>query len=550
MASPFGGVPIGPASLVALLLAGLVAVAAVYWLDGRRRWGRHLRQRFVLGVPWGTVVVVAVVVAVYLFIQGAFGRLREPVVVAFRSWSYRYPLGMVTAAFAHSGLSHVTGNLLSTVVFAPVAEYAWGHFPTERGSQSFAAYRTNPYARIAGFVVAVLLVGLATSVFVPGPLVGFSGVVFAFAGFAVVTKPVTAVFAIVGSRVVRVVYYSLQDPVLSRQATTQFVEPWWAGIAIQGHALGLLLGVLLGMALLARRGTRPAARHVWFAALVFAVTESLYAFYWQFGADRFVMFRGAGLAVVFVGATLIVAAVSTGNRRIVPRSTLTVRQIAAGLLLAMVLGIGLAAVPYNAVDITDTAENGVDVRDYTVMYAEDVPHEYVQSVRIPVIGDRLVRTVNASGVIVESDRREAWEEVIPTGRLAHRGSSAVQLGGLGWRETVVANRSTWNAVDAGTTYKVYLRRAGQAPRLAFAAEPVTVAPTVAGVNVTIEPVRGGYRLNATRNASLLDRTPMPAVNQSVRLAGLTMDRREDELFAVHDDTRIRIARYQRGRRQG
>jgi membrane associated rhomboid family serine protease len=550
MAGPFGGFPIDSASLVALLLAGLVTAAVVYWLDGRRRWGRQLRQRFVLGVPWGTLIVVGLVVFVYLFVQGAAGRLRDPVVVAFRSWSYRYPLGMLTAAFAHSGLSHITGNLLSTIVFAPVAEYAWGHFPRARGSQSFDSYRTNPYARIGAFVATIILVGLATSLFVPGPLIGFSGVVFAFAGFAVVTKPVTAVFAIVGSRVVRVTYYSVQDPVFTREATTRFVEPWWAGIAIQGHALGLLVGVLLGVAVLARRGTWPAARHVWFAVVVFAVSESLYAFYWQLGASRFVMFRGAGLAAIFVATTLVVIAISAADRRILPRSSLTGRQVAAALLLALVLGIGLAAVPYNLVDITETAEDGIEVRDYTVSYAEDVPHGYVQGVRIPVIGDQLVGTVNASGVIVASERRDAWEEVVPAGRLAHRGRDSIQLGGPGWRETVRVNRTTWNAVDAGATYKVFLRRPGQPRRLSFSADPVTVAPTIAGVNVTIEPAEKGYRLNATRNGTTLDRASMPAVNASVRLAGLTMDRRTDELFAVHEDTRIRIARYQRGQKQG
>ncbi|MFB6375368.1 MAG: hypothetical protein ABEN55_20140, partial [Bradymonadaceae bacterium] len=40
------------------------------------------------------------------------------------------------------------------------------------------------------FVLGGLLVGLATSLFIPGALIGFSGVVFAFGGYALTTRPV------------------------------------------------------------------------------------------------------------------------------------------------------------------------------------------------------------------------------------------------------------------------------------------------------------------------------------------------------------------------
>jgi len=542
--------PIETVSLAAMVVTATLALYGIYRLDGRRRWGGTLRRRFVLGVPWGTVIVAGFVLAVYLFVQGAFGRLHEPVVVPFRSWSYRYPLGMVTAPFAHGDLGHLTGNLLSTVVFAPLVEYAWGHYPTERGSRSFGSLRTNPYARIAAFVVAVLLVGIATSFLVPGPLVGFSGVVFALAGYLIVARPVLAVFAVVGRTVVSLVYHSALRPVVTATAEPRFVEPWWADVAIQGHALGLLLGLVLGILVTARRRETPAARTVWFSAIVFAASEALYALYWQFGSNRFVMFRGIGLAVIFLLATMVVLGVATEEPPSVPRSELSLRHVSVGLLLAFALGIGIAAVPYNAVDIHGTDPDGVDVRDYTVTYDEDVPHGYVQAVHIPFVGDRLTGTVEASGVIVVSERRDAWREIVSAGQLGHDGRRSVVVGGLGWREELIANRSTWDAVDAGATYKVYLRRAGERPRLTYRADPVRLAPTVAGLNLSIEPMRTAYRLNVTRNGSVIARSPLPAVNESVDLAGIRFERRSEDLFAVHNRTRIRVASYQAGRRQG
>ncbi len=549
MAVPVEPVSLGLVSLLALVVAVGLAVFVVSRLDGTKWMGATLRRRFVLGVPWGTVIVVLFVVAVYLFVQGAWGRLTDPVVVGFRAWSYGYLIGMVTAPFGHSGLGHITGNLLGTVVFAPIAEYAWSHYPTERGSRSFGSRRTNPYVRIGIFVLAVLLVGLATSFLIPGPLIGFSGVVFAFAGFAIVTKPILAVFAVVGSRVVDLLYYTSLNPIVSVRARRQFVEPWWADVAVQGHALGLLVGILLSTLLVVHRREVPRARYLGFALVVFAISESLYIVYWQFGADRFVMYRAAGLAFVFLLAAATVYGVAATDRNLFDRTRLNTRQVAVGALLAVVLAIGLAAVPYNLVNIGPTESDGIQIRDYTVSYEENVPNAYLDSVTLPVIGDQLTATVNASGVIVHSDRRDAWIEILSEGQLAVAGRGTVTVGGLGWRERVIANRSTWNAVDAGDTYKVYLRRPGGPPQLVFRDEPVRLAPRIAGLNLSIEPTREQYVVNATRNGTVVGRRSMPAINESATLAGLAIERDGNELFAASNGTRIRVARYQTGREQ-
>ena len=62
---------------VGLVAALAFALGAVWYYEGRGRWRARLTDRFVLGVPWGTLVTVAVAV------RGAIdtrGERRSPVV--------------------------------------------------------------------------------------------------------------------------------------------------------------------------------------------------------------------------------------------------------------------------------------------------------------------------------------------------------------------------------------------------------------------------------------------------------------------------------------
>ncbi|MFB6352625.1 MAG: hypothetical protein ABEJ92_00915 [Halobacteriales archaeon] len=153
-----------PATELAVGLAVVGSLAVVRWLDRRHDWGPARRSRLLLGVPWGTLTTGLFVLAVYLFVQGGLHHWRAPLVIPYRSWSYLYPLGMVVAPFAHNGVGHLTGNLLGTVVLGTLAEYAWGHFPTGRGAQSFAGWRSNPYVRaFVLFPAGVVGIGLLTS---------------------------------------------------------------------------------------------------------------------------------------------------------------------------------------------------------------------------------------------------------------------------------------------------------------------------------------------------------------------------------------------------
>jgi hypothetical protein len=397
---------------------------------------------------------------------------------------------------------------------------------------------------VAGFVVVVVLVGLATSLFIPGALIGFSGVVFAFAGFALVTRPVLGVFALVGERVVRLLYFAVDNPVLVARGRQQFVTPYWADIAVQGHALGLLLGVLLGLAVARRREEWPDVGRIWVALLVYAVAKSLWAFYWYLGGTQYVLFRGVGLATVAVLAGLVAVAFARRDAVLVPRIGLSRREAATGLLVAGVLAMAVAAVPYNTVAVSGGTESdiGVQVRDYTVTYAEDVPNRYVGAVEVPFLGDAF--SVNASGVVVVSDRRNAWEVVTPAGDLKVRGRVSVPVGGLGWRETVVVNRTTWSVLDGGATYKVYAHRPGEPRREVFRADPAVVPAVVNDSRIAIRPSDGGYEVAVARNDTVIATGPVPAPTRNVTVGDIRFNRTGSRLRAIYGGTRVPIAKFQ------
>ena len=102
-----------------LLLAGFAVSLGVLYRIARPRgaWARRLRSRLLLGLPWGTLAGMALVVCVYLFLQGGIVDLHRPVTFAFQATGFSNPLGMVTAAFAHQNFGHLFGNLAGALVF-------------------------------------------------------------------------------------------------------------------------------------------------------------------------------------------------------------------------------------------------------------------------------------------------------------------------------------------------------------------------------------------------------------------------------------------------
>jgi membrane associated rhomboid family serine protease len=551
MASPFGGLPVALLSRVGLVLALGIAIFGLARAGLLDDWRSRLSDRFVLGVPWGTVTVVAWLLFVYLFVQGGWHNPYDPLVVPFRSWSYFYLEGMFFAPFGHNGQGHLVGNLVTTLSFAPLVEYGWGHYArTERAADSRVLGR--PAGRVAVFVAGVFVMGILTSLFVPGPLIGFSGVVFAFAGAAIVVYPLGTVVAILASNVFSLLYRSWTDPVFVAEAQQRFIVPPWADVAIHGHALGLLIGIWVGIRLLRRTGHRPDLSHVWIAGLVFGVAEALWAFYWPVSPSRFALFRGLGIAAVVVFATVIMVAVSGSDRRLLPISSepgagirgrlaaVSTGRAALVVLLVPVVVLAVVAVPFNVISVDETSvDDGVEIGDYRVTYAVDVPDLAVEGVPLRFLEDRL--QVTRSGVIVVNERRNIWEAVIQEGGLAFRGRGRVTVGGLGWRETVFVNRTTWTVVDGGETYTVYVHRQGEPRKQVYIDDAVQVPAVLDGKRVAIRPTRKGYRLHVSENETILAQGPMPGPGENVTLANLTFDREGKNLVASYNRTRIHIA---------
>ncbi|WP_255196219.1 rhomboid family intramembrane serine protease [Halorarius litoreus] len=528
-----------------IVLTGLLSVAVVVALARPAGgWGHRLRRRFVMGVPWGTLLTIGVVIAFYAFVQGAVDGWRNPLVIPFRAWSYFYPTGILTAGLAHAGEGHLVGNLLGTLVFGSLAEYAWGHFPSRRGSQSFRSLPENPFARIAVFPLACVAAAVLSGVFGLGPVIGFSGVVFAFAGFSVVRYPIATVILLVGSDLVTLVYRALQTPVLPGSAGPAFTTPWWANVAIQGHAVGFFMGLVAGVLLFRRRGSVAPAGRVWFGALAFAAAKGLWAVYLIRGGGQFTLFRAGGVALLFVLAALVVSAARASDRDLVGAIDLSRREAAVGLLVTVLFALALVAVPYNLLTIEDASVDAnvtsIEARDYTVLYAEGTPDRYVGAYDLPIVN---TSGVTSSGVIVASEERGIWWEAVSKGRLAFSGRQVVRVGGIGWEERVVANRSGWNTVGGPTAYKVYLKKGGPENdrQLAYLSPPAPAEPTIDGRNVSVAPTAGGFELVIARGNETLGRSPLPGVNETRTAGGLTFVRNETRLFATANDTRVRVA---------
>lgn len=547
-----------PVHRLAVVVAFLVAVGVVWAIDRPHGgWGRRLRSRLLLGVPWGTLLSVALVVCVYLFVQGGARNPYRPVVIPFRAWSYLYPEGMFWAGFAHANFGHVTGNLLGTLVAGTLAEYAYGHFPRDRGASSFSSLRTNPYVRALAFVpAAVFVCGLLTALFALGPVIGFSGVVFAMWGFALVHYPIGAVVALAGSSLVRLLWNAFRNPVVEASAGTSYSAPSWAGIAVQGHALGLFLGVFAGLYVLRHRDRRPSALRLFAGTLLFGVSQGLWAVYWYLGNESYRLFRAVGTSLVVVLAVVVAAAGAASAAPLVRRWAVDrpegFREAArsasprAVALVALCLGFGVIvgpAVPVNMMTTTDEPLPGdpVEIEGYEITYAEDVRDQTVSVIDVEAFGQSTA--VNTSGVIVRNPDRHIWTTALTKGRLAQDGAGQVRVGGTGWREDVNVRRAGWRAVGGDPTYRIDLTH-GNETRTAFVSEPSEAEATIDGRNVTLAAVEGGFDLRVTRGNETTS-APLPATNESVVVGGITFEREERRLYAERGETRVRIANAER-----
>ena len=613
---------------------GLVAaaLAVVYKTDRPAgAWTRALHSRFLLGVPWGTLVAVAGVVGVYLFVQSGFENPDRPVVIPFRSWSYLYPEGLLWSSFAHANRGHITGNLLSTLVAGGIAEYAYGHFPGGRevdeetgtlrsvlptreslpsraslrrvrsegvtgfglgavglptlASLSASASRSDAASlaerpRVRAFVVvpvAVALFGVASALFALGPVIGFSGVVFALWGFALVFYPVGTLAALAGATLVNVAYRTLRDPVVTTGASGSYGPPGWANVAIQGHALGLIAGIFAAVWLVRRRREREAraddpksdsqatgssggsgttALAAFGAVLLFGASRRLWAVYWYLGNERYELYRALGLGLLAALAAIVALAVAGRDEPLRPEAAVpdpdtirgalrSVTPAAVGLILlasALAVVAGPGVVPnLVAVDDGDLPGDPIEVEGYQVTYAENVEDEVVGVVDVEAFGRST--SVNTSGVIVKNADREIWTTAVSRGNLAFWGYRAVDVGGTGWRETVWVQRVGWVAANGGPAYRVDAVR-NETRSTLFTSEPVRAEPRIDGRNVTVAAVEGGFELRVA-HGNETERAALPATNETVALQGIAFVREEDAVFAERGETRVRIATRER-----
>lgn len=336
-----------------VVLAALTATLAVGWRAGGREWWRERTAgRFVYGVPWGTLLTVAGVVAFYLLAQTGLTHWNDPLTLPFRTWSYLYPTGLLTAGVAHGSPAHLVGNMAGTVAFGVVAEYAWGHYPpAERDDTTLLAsgsggLLTRPLVRVAAVPVAMVGAAFVTSLFSLGPTLGFSGAVFAVAGFAVVTRPLAGVLAVVGSSAVRLLFEALSNPIVRATAEAGAPgPPSWARIAFQAHMLGFAVGVVLAVVLLRSRDARPRPARVLFGTGAFGLAQSLWLLSWS-GGDEFVLYRGAGVVVVCLWTLAVTVAASGSDRPLLGErsdGTRTAVRVLGTLWLALV-ALGLVGV--------------------------------------------------------------------------------------------------------------------------------------------------------------------------------------------------------------
>jgi membrane associated rhomboid family serine protease len=529
---------------VAIPVVVVLSFALVRRLDAPSgRWGRRLRSRFLLGVPWGTFVSVLGVLAVYLVVQQGWSNWRNPVTLPFSSWSYLYPVGWLLAPFSHTGPGHLVGNLTTTLAVAPLAEYFFGHFPSKRGENPFFSRTTNPWIRaFVVFPAGVALVGLATSVFAWGPIIGFSGVAFAFVGFALVRCPLMTVVAVSAQGAIRTAYRAMRDPVAFGSASRNFGNPWWFGIAVQGHALGLLLGILLGVLVLYRRRERVSALRLWTGAVVLGMSMTLWALWWYRGESTYVLYRGWG--VVFVVALAVLTTVAaTADRRPLFGDVSRQQVGLLALLLPLAVMVGVA-IPVNLTAVGDAGAPGdgpaVEVRGYEVTYAEGVQNQKVSAIDVSLFGE--TTDVTTSGVIVVNDDREIWTQSVSKGRLAFGGRARVRVGGVGWAEDVRVKREGWSAANGPTAYQVWLRGPDDDEWThAFASSPATAGPTLANRSVEVVPANGTFYLRLTGDNVTVGTAPIPARNESVRLGPVRFERQDRTLFAAVNGTRVQVA---------
>lgn len=498
----------------------------------------RLRHRLLWGIPWGTVVCVVLLLVIYYFVQRGWWHGGRPVIVAFTASSLFDPTGWLFAGFSHSSPGHLRGNLITLLVFGPIVEYFWGHYPPKVRHRLEPTWARNPWIRaFVLFPLGVGVIGILAALFSWGPVIGFSVGAYALIGCALVRYPLLTVVGIVARETVRELYRFIADPVVISETVVRAVRPSWYGTAVQGHLLGLLLGVIVGIALLRYRDERPPLAVLWICAVFVGIAMSVWELWWIIGPEQFILFRGAGIALVIAVATLIAVAVSRPESLHVSMSV-PLRRIAVIVLIVTVAFMGVASLGINLAVVEAPDEPvALTVEDYDIYYGENIPDGMVNIVDIEAFG--LTTDVQTSGVVVVSEDRNVWRQTLSAAQLQNRGHRAFTVGGIGWSQDVEAFRSGWVPVGNETVYQVWFRADGDWKH-AYASDPRTAEPVVANHTFTIEAIEGAYALSVEYNDEI-ERIGVPPVNESVTVGDVIIHHTDDRLVVEENATTVTIA---------
>ena len=525
-----------PAAIIVALT--ISAGIAVWFTRDRYAPIRAMRARFIYGVPWGSVLVLGLVVLVYLFVQDGRTSLTQPVFLPYVNWSYLYPTGVILAPLSHGSLGHFISNISVALVLAPIAEYIYGHYPPDDPWRLERPLWDRPVVRaVVIFPGVAMVVAIVSSLFAWGPVIGFSGVVFALAGFTAIKYPLITLIAILARSALSQLGNALFNPVVEASVRETVSQPGWVGVSFQGHALGFLLGVVLAIALLHRRPhDSPASPlRLWFGLSVLALTMSLWAIWFSQGSERYVLYQGLGVALVFVGVALILIAALTSGRSI--WGGLTRRHVAiVGILVPLVL-LSLVAIPMNVLEVSeyDRPDNAVSVGDYDVFYTDGVENRLR-----PAIGLMDDSPGTSRGVIVVSESRHLWTTAKSSSNLERSGSTTIRLGGIGWAASVHVDREGWSPVGNDTVYRVNVSD-GDTVSTTFLADERMAQPTVEGHRIAIGTQGEHFTVIVTDPTGEQVTAPIPDENESVELGELTIERDDDELVARAEDTTVGVA---------
>ncbi len=204
-----------------------------------RQIKRETDERWFLVITIGSIFLICLILFSYLFIQSGLQRPNNPLTIPFFSWSYFYPEGIFFSPIAHFDIGHLISNITALTILAPVTEYILN----SKDRDSIIA--------ITSFIFIWYIVGFFISAWVP--TIGSSGIVFGLLGFVVVFYPIKSILLSVFIEVFEIIILGIYFPIV--KGFIPSIHPWWAGIAVQAHAIGFFIGIFFGV-YIAKKGKK------------------------------------------------------------------------------------------------------------------------------------------------------------------------------------------------------------------------------------------------------------------------------------------------------